>query len=119
VWPGVARPLTPPPPPAAAARQQAVTRPEISQPVGTPKTQLVSTLNYQAPKPRAHWVLSVIALIPTVLFGVVALAFSAQVGPLYRAGNIAGATRASKVARAWGIVGVVVNVLCIIIPNLS
>lgn len=67
-----------------------------------------------AQKPSAHWPLSIIAVLGSLLFGIIALVYSAQVNSRWNAGDIEGARKASRTALIWGIVGVVVGVFLII-----
>jgi hypothetical protein len=62
-------------------------------------------------QPSAYWPLSIISFICFFLVGVIAIYFSAQVGSRWRAGNLQGAEKASRMALIWGIVGVVVGLL--------
>jgi len=62
-------------------------------------------------QPPAYWPLSIISFICSFLFGAIAMYFSSQVGSRWRAGNAAGAEKASKMALIWGIVGIVVGLI--------
>jgi 4-amino-4-deoxy-L-arabinose transferase-like glycosyltransferase len=62
-------------------------------------------------QPPAYWPLSIISFICSFLFGGIAMHFSAQVGSRWRAGNTAGAEKASKMALIWGIVGIAVGLI--------
>jgi 4-amino-4-deoxy-L-arabinose transferase-like glycosyltransferase len=62
-------------------------------------------------QPPAYWPLSIISFICSFLFGGIAMYFSAQVGSRWRAGNTAGAEKASKMALIWGIVGIAVGLI--------
>lgn len=66
------------------------------------------------PMPSAYWPLSIVAVLLSLIFGVLALVYSSQVQPKYQAGDFAGAVAASNNARMWGIVGCVVGVVLII-----
>jgi interferon-induced transmembrane protein len=63
---------------------------------------------------RANWALGVIAL-PTLLFGVVALCYSAEVGRRFAAGDLTAAARASNRAGAWGTVGLIGDIAILIL----
>jgi hypothetical protein len=111
-WPGVSNPLVPPPaPPVQAVRRPAEQSHRPERTAGAPTTQTVPQPVLSAPQPPEYWVLSAIALLFFLVFGAVALYFSYQVGQRYRAGNLVGAIRASKFARAWGIAGIVIGSL--------
>ena len=62
-----------------------------------------------AVQPPARWPLTIISFICFFLVGIVAMYFSAQVSSRWRAGNTAGAEKASQMALLWGIVGIVVG----------
>lgn len=106
-WPGVSRPLMPPPaPPRPAEESHRTERSAVAY-----TTQTVPKPVFPAPQPPEYWVLSFIAVLFFFVFGAIALYFSYQVGQRYWAGNLVGATRASKLSRAWGIAGIVVGSL--------
>ena len=65
-------------------------------------------------RPRSNWALGVIAL-PTLLFGVVALCYSAEVGRRFTAGDLTAAARASNRAGAWGTVGLIGDIAILIL----
>jgi hypothetical protein len=67
------------------------------------------------PSPPNHWGLSVVSFLFSVLFGAIAMYFSYQVDQRYRAGDQEGAERASTLAKGWGIVGLVVGGLVLIV----
>ena len=99
----------PPPPPGAAPQGQGYYQPAPSfQPAPTYQPAAVST-------PNPHWVLSIVALLLSWVFGAVALYFSYQVGERARVGNLPGAEQASKLARLWGWIGIGAGVLIIVI----
>ena len=62
-------------------------------------------------QPSAYWPLSIISFICSFLFGAIAIYFSAQVGSRWRAGNAAGAEKASRMALIWGLVGIAVGLI--------
>lgn len=62
-------------------------------------------------KPSAYWPLSIIALLFSLLFGIIAVVFSAQVGSNWKAGDVEGAMTASRRARLFGIIGILVGVV--------
>jgi hypothetical protein len=64
-----------------------------------------------AVQPSAYWPLSIIALICFLLAGIVAIYFSAQVGSRWRAGNVQGAEKASRMALIWSIVGIAIGLV--------
>jgi hypothetical protein len=65
-----------------------------------------------AGRPSAHWPLAIIAVVMSgLLGGAVAVYFAYQVGQRWQAGNPAGAADASRLAKIWGIVGIVVGAL--------
>ena len=114
-WAGVSKPLIPPPASSAPARRPAEEShtPERSAVAYT--TQTVPKPVLPAAQPPEYWGLSMIASLFFFVFGAIALYFSYQVGQRYRAGNLVAATRASKLARAWAIVGIVVGGILITI----
>jgi hypothetical protein len=65
-------------------------------------------------KPSAYWPLSIIAVLLSLVFGIIAIVYSAQVNTRWNAGDIAGAKSASKKAMIFGIIGVAVGVIVII-----
>ena len=65
-------------------------------------------------RPRSNWALGVIAL-PTLLFGVIALCYSAEVGRRFAAGDLIAAARASSRAGAWGTVGLIGDIAILIL----
>jgi hypothetical protein len=117
LWPGVSKPPTHlpvpavPPPPASwpAEESRATERSAVAY-----ATQTVPEAVPSAQQPPEYWILSMIAALFPV-FGAIALYYSYQVGERYRAGNLVSATRASKLARAWGIAGIVATSLIAII----
>jgi hypothetical protein len=62
-------------------------------------------------QPSAYWPLTIISFICSFLFGAIAMYFSAQVGSRWRAGNAAGAEKASRMALIWGLVGIAVGLI--------
>jgi hypothetical protein len=60
-------------------------------------------------QPSAFWPLTIISFLCSFLFGGIAMYFSAQVGNRWRAGDVAGAHKASKTALIWGIIGLAVG----------
>lgn len=88
-----------------------ITQPDHqSRPPGSvvPPTAMVAT-HPTVPKPRPYWGWSVIVLVFPFIFGFLALYFSIQVGQRFARGDVQGAQRASKYARVWGVVGLVVG----------
>jgi Interferon-induced transmembrane protein len=90
-------PPKPPPPPADYRPGTYVTR--GYEPGGVPATA----------QPSAYWPLTIISFLLSFLFGGIAMYFSAQVGNRWRAGDFAGAHKASKTALIWGIIGLAVG----------
>jgi hypothetical protein len=62
-------------------------------------------------QPPARWPLSIISFLCFFLVGIVAMYFSAQVSSRWRAGNTAGAEKASQMALLWGIAGIVIGLI--------
>jgi Interferon-induced transmembrane protein len=62
-------------------------------------------------QPPARWPLSIISFLCFFLVGIIAMYFSAQVGSRWRAGNTAGAEKASQMALLWGIAGIVIGLI--------
>jgi Interferon-induced transmembrane protein len=62
-------------------------------------------------QPSAYWPLSIISFICFFLVGLVAIYFSAQVGTRWRAGNVQGAEKASRMALIWSIVGIAIGLV--------
>lgn len=62
-------------------------------------------------KPSAHWPLTIVAFLFSLVTGGIGMYFSAQVGSRWRSGDIKGANKASKTALILGIVGIVVPIL--------
>ena len=99
-----------PPPPAA---QQGFTPPP-PQPGKLPPQPAYQQPQAQVTAPSAHWPLSIVAVVLCWIVGVVAVYFSFQVGERARAGNLAGAAQASKMARLWAWIAIGVGVLIIL-----
>jgi hypothetical protein len=87
-------PPQPQPQPQPGYQPQPAYRPDVARP---------------AVQPPARWPLTIISFICFFLVGIVAMYFSAQVSSRWRAGNTAGAEKASQMALLWGIVGIVVG----------
>jgi hypothetical protein len=119
IWPGVSKPLIPPPAPGASTRWPAEETHRTERSAVASATQTVPQPVLSAPQPPEYWVLSMIAVLFSFVFGAIALYFSYQVGQRYRAGNLVGATKASKLARTWGIAGIVVGSLTILVLSQS
>jgi hypothetical protein len=112
----------PPKPPAPAANPPQVQQAQQAgyqqqqqgypQQRGYPPQQPGYGPGVRAPaQPSAYWPLSIISFICFFLFGVIAIYFSVQVGSRWRAGNVQGAQKASRMALIWGIVGIVVGLI--------
>ena len=97
-----------PPPPPSTYGQRGNSQPGY-QPAGYPQ-QAYGPSGVQA-APPAYWPLTIISFLCSFLFGGIAMYFSGQVGSRWRAGDVAGAQKASKTALIWGIVGLAVGLL--------
>jgi hypothetical protein len=107
---GVSRPLSPSRAPSRPAEESHPTeRSAVAY-----ATQAVPQPVLSVRQPPEYWLLSMIAALFFFVFGAIALYFSYQVGERYLAGNLVGASKASKLARAWGIAGIVLGSLIII-----
>jgi Na+-driven multidrug efflux pump len=76
------------------------------------------TVAYGAParvSPPNYWALSLVAFFFSFLIGGIAMYFSYQVGQRFNANDDDGAQRASRNAKAWGIVGIVVGVIVFLV----
>ncbi|WP_082392917.1 CD225/dispanin family protein [Nocardia arizonensis] len=83
--------------------------------------------NYQPPGPQqpqygppagsasAYWPLSIISFLMSCIIGAIALFFSYQVGEKNRVGDTEGAARASRMALIFGIAGIVLGLLGLIV----
>jgi hypothetical protein len=101
-WPGVSAPIPetvrgPVQPP------EQPTQPTAAPPPGQPA----------APPPN-YWALSIVSFLLSVLFGAIAMYFSYQVDQQYRAQKYDAALRASRSAKVWAIVGIVIGVLALL-----
>jgi hypothetical protein len=101
----------PKPPSPTTGYQPGPPPPRPSPPPPQPQPQQQPQPGYrpQPAQPPARWALSIISFLCSILFGILAMYFSAQVGSRWRAGNTAGAEKASQMALIWGIVGIVVG----------
>jgi len=75
------------------------------------------------PRPKNYLVPSILATIACCLVtGIISIVYSTQVNSKYEAGDIVGAEKASKTAKTWLIVSVVIGLLGwiigVIIPTL-
>jgi hypothetical protein len=59
--------------------------------------------------------MSIVSFLLSFLFGGIAMYFSYQVGQRYRAADLEGARKASSRAKVWGIVGIVIGGLFLLI----
>lgn len=115
VWPGVSAAASHEPPPVQenlaqnheqqtqliSSHGQQRTQPQPAQPQpAVPQSQV---------PPPNHWALSIVAFLLSLLFGGIAMYFSYQVGQRYQAQDYDGAVRASRNAKVWAIVGIVVG----------
>lgn len=67
-------------------------------------------------QPSPRWALSICAtVLGSLPFGVVALIWSAQVGPRWARGDLAGAELAARRATIWSVVAFVVQVVVLLI----
>jgi hypothetical protein len=117
-------------PPAGYPRQA---QPDYPQQPGYPQQQGYAQQPGYAPQqpgygpagvrapaqPSAHWAVSIISFLCFFLIGVIAIYFSAQVGSRWRAGNLQGAEKASRMALTWGIVGIVLGGLILFLAALG
>jgi Interferon-induced transmembrane protein len=111
---GPPRPKYPPPKPPSPTTgyQPGPPQPQPSyqpQPGYQPQPAYRPDVARPAVQPPARWPLTIISFICFFLVGIVAMYFSAQVSSRWRAGNTAGAEKASQMALLWGIVGIVVG----------
>ena len=97
-----------PPPPPSTYGQRGSSQPGYG-PGGYPQ-QGYGPSGIQA-APPAYWPLTIISFLCSFLFGGIAMYFSGQVGSRWRAGDVAGAQKASKTALIWGIIGLAVGLL--------
>jgi hypothetical protein len=97
-----------PPPPPSTYVQRGSHQPGYG-PAGYPQQGFVPSGVRAAPP--AYWPLTIISFLCSFLFGGIAMYFSAQVGSRWRAGDVAGAQKASKTALIWGIIGLAVGLL--------
>jgi hypothetical protein len=67
----------------------------------------------QPPPPPNYWALSIVSFLLSLLIGGIAMYFSYSVGRRYQAGDLDGARRASRNAKVWGIVGIVLGAIVI------
>ena len=106
-WPDVSTPPMPPSaPPQPAEESLRTERTAVAY-----ATQPLPKQLFPTPQPPENWILSFVAVLFFFGFGAIALYFSYQVGQRYWAGNLAGATKASKLSRAWAIAGILVGSL--------
>ena len=97
--------------PPSAPPQPAEESPRTERTAVAYATQPLPKQLFPTPQPPENWILSFIAVLFFFGFGAIALYFSYQVGQRYWAGNLAGATKASKLSRAWAIAGILVGSL--------
>jgi uncharacterized membrane protein len=62
-------------------------------------------------RPPAHWPLSIVGVLFSLLFGAIAVYFSVQVGRRWDRGDVEGAQRASRTARTVGIIAIVLGAI--------
>jgi hypothetical protein len=110
--PGPPRSKYPPPkPPTPTTGYQPSPPPPQPPPGYRPDPGYRADVVRQPTQPPTRWPLSIISFICSIVFGAIAMYFSAQVGSRWRAGNTAGAEKASQMALIWGIVGIVVGLI--------
>jgi hypothetical protein len=97
-------------------QQRQPTKPQDRQttPPSSPNAP-AATVRPPASQPRPYWGWSIVGILGSFIFGFIALYFSIQVGQRFARGDVQGAQRASKYARVWGIVGLVVGVLVLLV----
>jgi hypothetical protein len=107
------KPPSPTPnPPQARQAQQAPPAAGYPQQPGYQQQPGYGPGGVRAPaQPSAYWPLSIISFICFFLVGLVAIYFSAQVGTRWRAGNVQGAEKASRMALIWSIVGIAIGLV--------
>lgn len=100
----------PQPPTPQAFPQQAAQQP-------TPAATWVSPGAPVAPPPPNYWALSIASCLFSLVLlgGGIAVYYSRQVDQRYRVGDLTGARKASTLAKAWGIVGIVMGGLLLLI----
>lgn len=99
-------------PPAGYPQQPGYPQQGYPQQPGYAPQQGYGPAGVRAPaQPSAYWPLSIISFICSFLFGAIAIYFSAQVGSRWRAGNVQGAQKASRMALIWGLVGIAVGLI--------
>jgi Interferon-induced transmembrane protein len=107
---GPPRPKYPPPkPPSPTTGYQQGPPPSQPQQGYQPQPAYRPDAARPAVQPPARWPLTIISFICFFLVGIIAMYFSAQVSSRWRAGNTAGAEKASQMALLWGIVGIVIG----------
>jgi hypothetical protein len=79
--------------------------PDFSWTASIPVVESAATVAPQLISPPSYWTMSLLSFPLAPLSGALAMYFSHEVGQLYQAGNLTGATRASKLARLWGLIG--------------
>lgn len=110
----------PPPPPGPVPVSQGWQGPPATTPVpgpayAPPGQPYAAPGAYQAPAGAQtvspHWGWSIVSLFFFLILGAVAVYYSSQVGTRLRVGNVAGAEDASKKARLFAIISIVIGVL--------
>lgn len=106
------RPEPPPPPPPPGPPPPAPPyQPPYPQQAYQPQPGYRPDVGRPPIQPPARWPLSIISFLCFFLVGIIAMYFSAQVGSRWRAGNTAGAEKASQMALLWGIAGIVIGLI--------
>lgn len=114
-------PNYPPPPPSGPVYPPPSTTPAggYPPPQYPPPAYTPPAGYYQPPAagtqmPNQNWALSIIGILFFLFTGIAAVYFSSQVKTLWSRGDAPGAERASRNAKTWGIVSIVLGVLVII-----
>lgn len=112
-------PSYPPPPPSGPqypppSAPPASYPPPQYPPPGTQPAPQYPPPAYGTPMPNQNWALSIVGVLFFLFTGIVAVYFSTQVKTLWTRGDAAGSERASRAAKTWGVVSIVIGVLVII-----
>jgi hypothetical protein len=102
-------PTWPPAPPSQGYDSPPQPHAVVTPPAAPPPAE--SWTRPSVPSPPSYWALSIVAFFLSLLFGGIAMYFSYQVGQHYQAGDVESSRKASRTAKAWGIVGIVVGAI--------